>query len=201
MTNEGQKTALFETVAVPKALFTMAAPTIVIQLITLVYNMADPWFIGRTNNPYMVAASSLVLTVFLMAGALANLFGVGGGSLMVRLLGKKEKEEAARVASWTVFMSAASAFVFSQLCLLFMNPLLRLLGASVQHGQFHAGGQPGEGILLAGGHPSDRPEHPDPADHERVFRHDGHRLDAGGRRRPERDHFVYHLLPGHAADQ
>ena len=130
MTNESQKTALFETVAVPKALFTMAAPTIVSQLITLVYNMADTWFIGRTNNPYMVAASSLVLTVFLMAGALANLFGVGGGSLMVRLLGKKEKEEAARVASWTVFMSAASAFVFSLLCLLFMDPLLRLLGAS-----------------------------------------------------------------------
>ena len=130
MTNEGQKTALCETVAVPKALFTMAAPTIVSQLITLVYNMADTWFIGRTNNPYMVAASSLVLTVFLMAGALANLFGVGGGSLMVRLLGKKEKEEAARVASWTVFMSAASAFVFSLLCLLFMDPLLRLLGAS-----------------------------------------------------------------------
>lgn len=130
MTDESQKTALFETVAVPKALFTMAAPTIVSQLITLVYNMADTWFIGRTNNPYMVAASSLVLTVFLMAGALANLFGVGGGSLMVRLLGKKEKEEAARVASWTVFMSAASAFVFSLLCLLFMDPLLRLLGAS-----------------------------------------------------------------------
>ena len=64
-----KKTALFETVSVPKALFTMAVPTIVSQLITLIYNMADTWFIGRTNNPYMVAASSLVLTVFLMAGA------------------------------------------------------------------------------------------------------------------------------------
>ena len=54
-----KKTALFETVSVPKALFTMAVPTIVSQLITLIYNMADTWFIGRTNNPYMVAASSL----------------------------------------------------------------------------------------------------------------------------------------------
>ncbi len=130
MTNANQKTALFETVAVPKALFSMAVPTIVSQLITLIYNMADTWFIGRTNNPYMVAASSLVLTVFLMTGALANLFGVGGGSLMVRLLGRKEKEEAEKVASWTVVMAAAAALVFSLLCLLFMNPLLRLLGAS-----------------------------------------------------------------------
>ena len=59
MTNTSRKTALFETVAVPKALLTMAVPTIVSQLITLIYNMADTWFIGRTNNPYMVAASSV----------------------------------------------------------------------------------------------------------------------------------------------
>lgn len=76
MASTSQKTALFETVPVPRALLTMAIPTIISQLITLIYNMADTWFIGRTNNPYMVAASSLVLTVFLMAGALANLFGV-----------------------------------------------------------------------------------------------------------------------------
>ena len=130
MTKASEKTALFETTAVPKALFTMAVPTIVSQLITLIYNMADTWFIGRTNNPYMVAASSLVLTVFLMAGALANLFGVGGGSLMVRLLGRKETEEARKVASWTVVMAAACGLAFSLLCLLCMDPLLRLLGAS-----------------------------------------------------------------------
>ena len=130
MASSQQKRALFETMAVPKALLTMAIPTIVSQLITLIYNMADTWFIGRTNNPYMVAASSLVLTVFLMAGALANLFGVGGGSLMVRLLGSREEAEAGRVASWTLVMAALASLVFSLLCLLFMNPLLRLLGAS-----------------------------------------------------------------------
>jgi len=80
------KTELFETMPVPRALMRMAIPTIISQLINLIYNMADTWFIGRAGNPYMVAASSLVLTVFLMAGALGNLFGVGGGSLVVRLL-------------------------------------------------------------------------------------------------------------------
>ena len=130
MASTHQKTALFETVAVPRALLTMAVPTIVSQLIALVYNMADTWFIGRTNNPYMVAASSLVLTVFLMAGALSNLFGVGGGSLMVRLLGGGDEPEARKVAAWTVAMAAFAAVAFSLLCLAFMNPLLRLLGAS-----------------------------------------------------------------------
>lgn len=124
------KTELFETMAVPKALTRMAIPTIISQLITLVYNMADTWFIGRTNNPYMVAASSLVLTVFLMAGALGNLFGVGGGSLVVRLLGQRDEDEARRVASLTLVISCGAALAFSLLCLAFMNPLLRLLGAS-----------------------------------------------------------------------
>ncbi|MBR2823810.1 MAG: MATE family efflux transporter [Clostridia bacterium] len=124
------KTELFEVMPVPRALMRMAVPTIVSQLINLIYNMADTWFIGRAGNPYMVAASSLVLTVFLMAGALGNLFGVGGGSLVVRLLGRKDPEEAKRAASWTLSVSVLAALAFSLLCLLFMDPLLRLLGAS-----------------------------------------------------------------------
>ncbi|MBO5460719.1 MAG: polysaccharide biosynthesis C-terminal domain-containing protein [Ruminococcus sp.] len=108
----------------------MAIPTIISQLITLIYNIADTWFIGQTGNPYMVAASSLVLTVFLMTTAVANLFGVGGGSLVVRLLGSKQEEEARKVASLSLVMAAGSALLFSILCLVFMNPLLRTLGAS-----------------------------------------------------------------------
>ncbi len=127
-TNE--KTEIFERMPVPKALTKMAVPTIVSQLITLFYNMADTWFIGQTNNPYMVAASSLVLTIFLMTTSLANLFGVGGGTLAVRLLGRKEEGEARRVASLSLVMAAGAALVFSGACLIFMNPLLRLLGAS-----------------------------------------------------------------------
>ena len=124
------KTELFERMPVPRALTIMAIPTIISQLITLIYNMADTWFIGRAGNPYMVAASSLVLTVFLMAGAMGNLFGVGGGTLVVRLLGSKDEEEASRAASWTLLAAVGTALVFSLLCLIFMNPLLRLLGAS-----------------------------------------------------------------------
>lgn len=130
-TNENTETKeLFETRPVPSALAKMAIPTIVSQLITLVYNIADTWFIGQTNNPYMVAASSLVLTVFLMTSAIANLFGVGGGSLVVRLLGRKDEEEAKKVASLSLVLAIFTSLIFSALCFIFMNPLLRLLGAS-----------------------------------------------------------------------
>lgn len=123
-------TEIFETRPIPSALAVMAVPTIVSQLITLVYNIADTWFIGQTNNPYMVAASSLVLTIFLMTSAIANLFGVGGGSLVVRLLGNKEEEEAEKVASLSLVLAVGASLLFSGFCLLFMDPMLRLLGAS-----------------------------------------------------------------------
>ena len=125
-----EKTEIFEQMPVPAALAKMAIPTIVSQLITLIYNVADTWFIGQTNNPYMVAASSLVLTVFLMTTSLANLFGVGGGTLTVRLLGSRQEEEARKVASVSLIMAAGASMTFSALCLAFMDPLLRLLGAS-----------------------------------------------------------------------
>lgn len=73
------KIDIFENKPIASALAIMAIPTIISQLITLIYNIADTWFIGQTNNPYMVAASSLVATIFLMTTAVANLFGTGGG--------------------------------------------------------------------------------------------------------------------------
>ena len=115
---------------VSAALYKMAIPTIISQLITLIYNIADTWFIGKTNNPYMVAASSLVLTVYMLTVVLGNLFGVGGGTLMVRLMGQGRTEEADKVASMSLVFSAGAALVFSLSCLLTMNPLLQLLGAS-----------------------------------------------------------------------
>lgn len=85
---------IFEKMTVPKALATLAVPTVISQLITFLYNLADAYFIGRTGNAYMVAAVALVYPVFSMTAALANLFGVGGGSLISRLLGIKENLQA-----------------------------------------------------------------------------------------------------------
>ncbi|MBO6107417.1 MAG: hypothetical protein J6P32_07510 [Stomatobaculum sp.] len=84
------KTELFEYALVPRAMAVMAIPTIFSQLITLIYNMADTWFLGLTNDPYKVAASSLVLTLYMFTIGIANLFGTGGGSLISRLLGARQ---------------------------------------------------------------------------------------------------------------
>ena len=124
------KRFLFEKDSVPHALGVMALPTIVSQLIILIYNLADTWFVGRTNNPYMVAACSLVLPVFMMTIVITNVFGTGGGTLIARLIGRGEEEEASRVSAACIWMALGSAAVYSLLCLAVMTPLLRLLGAS-----------------------------------------------------------------------
>ena len=124
------KTALFETMPVGKALLTMAIPTIVSQLITMIYNLADTFFIGMTNDPYKVAAASIVSILFFILTALSNLFGVGGGSLMSRLLGEKREQDARRVGVFSVYGALSLAIVYALVCLLFTEPLARLLGAS-----------------------------------------------------------------------
>ncbi len=118
------KKKLFEEISVPRALGIMALPAIASQLITLVYNLADTWFVGRTNNPYMVASCSLVLPVFLITIVIANVFGVGGGTLITRLMGSGREEEATKVSSACIRMALTAASVYSLLCLLGMDPLL-----------------------------------------------------------------------------
>ena len=125
-----KKNDLFEKMSPGKALAIMALPTIASQMIILIYNLADTWFIGRTDDSNKVGASALALSVYMIVTALANVFGVGGGSLMVRLVGEKKTDDARKVASYTLAVSFISAVVLSILVLIFMDPLLRLLGAS-----------------------------------------------------------------------
>lgn len=121
---------LFEQMPVAKALATLAVPTIISQLITIIYNLADTFFVGRTNDPFKVAAATISFLFLFMTTALANLFGIGGGSLISRLLGEKKPEEAKRVCALSfygaVLISAIYVFVMS----VYMEPILRLAGAS-----------------------------------------------------------------------
>ncbi|MBO7703301.1 MAG: hypothetical protein J6S26_02555 [Solobacterium sp.] len=121
---------LFSSVPVAEALFAMAIPTIISQMINLIYNMVDAWFIGRTGNSYMMAAASISLTLVLMNVALANLFGIGGGSLMARLMGAGKPERAKQVSAFSFYGAIGIALVYSALAGLFLTPILDFLGAS-----------------------------------------------------------------------
>ncbi len=115
---------------VPKALATLAIPTIISQLITMIYNIADTIFIGIANDPSMTAAASLSFMLVFMMNCLSNLFGIGGGSLISRLLGERKEKDASKVAAFSFWGSLAVAVLYSVATAVFMEPMLRLLGAT-----------------------------------------------------------------------
>ena len=125
----GSQDDIFRDLPIPTALRMMVFPAVISQLIVLIYNMADTFFVGQTNNPYMVAATSLILPVFNISLCLAGLAGSGGGTLISRLLGRSEEEEARRVSVFSLWLGIAIAAVFALGIGMFMEPVLKLLGA------------------------------------------------------------------------
>lgn len=123
------KRDIFENMPVARAVRTMAVPTIISQLIVLVYNMADSFFLGRTGNHLMVGGVSLILPIFNISLSISGLAGIGGGALISRLLGEKRPDEARRVYSFCVYLGALTAALFSVGVFLFMRPLMYALGA------------------------------------------------------------------------
>ena len=125
-----RKTEIFEKMPVGKAVAVLAIPTILSQLVTMIYNLADTYFIGLTANPQMVAAASLAFPAFLLLTALSNLFGIGGGSLISRLLGAKSFDDTKKASAFSFYGCLVVTAVYSALIFTFMTPLLNLLGAS-----------------------------------------------------------------------
>lgn len=120
---------LFEDMPVARAVRIMAVPTVISQLIVLIYSLADTFFIGLTNDPYKTAGVSLILPIFNIALSIAGLGGVGGGALISRLLGARREDEAKRVYTFTLVISVLTALLFSLGVLFFMEPLMFSLGA------------------------------------------------------------------------
>ena len=121
-------TDLFENMPVPKAVITLVIPTVISQIITVIYNMADTFFIGQMNDPNQVAAATLALPPFVMLTGIANLFGIGGSSLISRSLGVGDREKAKRCVSFSVWSAAAVALVYGITMYLIRPVLFPLLG-------------------------------------------------------------------------
>lgn len=130
MSTPRDNTALFESMPIPQAIRTLAVPTIIAHMITVIYNMADTFFIGRVNNPLMVAAVSLILPIFSFSFTISSIAGTGGGTLVARLLGAGNEKEARAVSVYSIWFSLLASLAFSLTVFLLMEPLLRLLGTS-----------------------------------------------------------------------
>ncbi len=118
-----KRTWIFEEASIPEAVFTMAIPTIITQLINIVYNFADAWYVGRTGSAAMMAALSVSLPIFIIIQALANLFGIGGASAISRALGRRDAGRARKIFAFSLFGGLAAAVLYAAV-VFFARPLM-----------------------------------------------------------------------------
>ena len=123
------KTHLFEKTGVPRAVLALAIPTVLSQIISLIYGMADTFFVGQLGDPDQVAAVSLAAPMMLVLTALANLFGMGAASTASRFMGAKDYDSAKSAAAFGFYTALAAAVVLSISALLFTGGFLDMLGA------------------------------------------------------------------------
>lgn len=128
--NDQKTMEVFHNAPVSQAVFKNALPAMAAMLMVLVYNLADTFFIGQTNDALQVAAVSLTTPVFLMFMAVGTVFGIGGTSVISRALGERNYDYAKKVCAFCMWGCVIVGTAMSTLFLLFMNPILSLIGAS-----------------------------------------------------------------------
>ena len=124
------KNELFEFMPIKKAVMKMSIPLMTSMLVTVVYNMADTFFVGQTGNANQAAAVSLTTPIFMLLMAISNVFGMGGASLISRSLGAKDNEKVKHISAFCFYSSVILGFICILIFNLAMEPILKLLGTS-----------------------------------------------------------------------
>lgn len=137
--NTDRRTEVFESLPVRRAVTAQIIPAVASQMITLIYNLADTYFVGMLDDPNQTAAVTVAMPAFVMLTAVSNLFGVGGAGLIARSLGRGETKNAKQIAALSFYGGLVSAFLFSLVFRLGASPLLRLCGATADTYRFALG--------------------------------------------------------------
>ena len=130
MGDQGKRAAAFENQSPLKGILSMAVPTVISQMIAVVYNYADTIFIGRLNDPNQSAAIALALPLTLLITAISNFWGIGGGSMVSRAMGRKAPEEAKRASAFSFWGASVLTLLLVLAAALLGEHFYLLLGAS-----------------------------------------------------------------------
>lgn len=128
--NENAENELMARMKVSKAVATMAIPSVISSLVTVVYNMADTFFVGQTGDPLQVAAVSLTNPIFILFIAFANMFGMGGSAVASMALGEQNQKRMKQVSAFITYASLAVGILFALVLVGFMQPILSIFGAN-----------------------------------------------------------------------
>jgi multidrug efflux pump len=130
--NQTESDPLFylEKAPVPQAIVHMAVPMIMSMILDLIYNIVDAFFVGRLANTAMLAAITLAFPFLIVLMGIGQIFSIGGGTLIPRLLGEKNIEASRKASSVTFYLALLSGFVLMAALIPFLSPILALMGAT-----------------------------------------------------------------------
>lgn len=124
---------------ISKAVAKMAVPSVISSLVTVVYNMADTFFVGQTGDPLQVAAVSLTNPIFILMMAFANMFGMGGSAVLSMALGAKNEKRARQTSAFVTYASLIVGILSAVILIVFMDPILSVFGANAETYEFAKG--------------------------------------------------------------
>lgn len=118
-----------------KAILHLSVPMMIGISAGTLYNLINAYFIGLVHDTGMMSAITLGLPIFTVLMAVGNVFGVGGGTFITRLIGENNSTGARKVAGYSFYSSIIVAVLLGILATLFIQPLLQLLGggSSIHH--------------------------------------------------------------------
>ncbi|EJT6153448.1 TPA: MATE family efflux transporter [Clostridium perfringens] len=114
---------------IKKAIAHLSIPMMIGMSAGTIYNVINAYFIGLMNDTAMISAITLGLPIFTVLMAFGNMFGVGGGTFITRLVANNEDEKAKKVAGYTFYTSIISGILLGIIALLSIGPIVKLLGA------------------------------------------------------------------------
>ncbi|HAN42770.1 MAG TPA: hypothetical protein DCP98_05015 [Sphaerochaeta sp.] len=126
----GDNKALFEDTPIMTALMKLAVPTVMGQIILVIYNMADTFFISLTNSNDKITAVTVCMPAFMFLSAIANLFGIGGSSVMSRALGKQNHDRVRSTSAFSFWGCFSAALLYALFVFLVLDPFVDFLGGS-----------------------------------------------------------------------
>lgn len=127
---EDKRIELMKNGDVKKAVLKMGIPVTLGMMFMVLYNICDTYFIGMLNNDYMLAAVNYSYPLLMIMIAISGIVGNGASSYIARCLGKKDFDEANHTLTIGFRMIVSISIVMTVLGLVFINPLVNLLGAS-----------------------------------------------------------------------
>ena len=114
---------------VARLIIGLGIPTTISMLITGIYNLADTYFVGALGESQQ-AATGILFTLQSIIQAIAFMLGHGSGTFVSKALADKDTKTATRYVSSAFFTGIGIGLMLSIGGLLFLNPLLRLLGST-----------------------------------------------------------------------